>query len=333
MSRSSKSRPYLIAATIATEDKDFYNHPGFDPVAIVRAFWQNYTTGEIVSGASTITQQLARMLLLTPEEAAQRTYQRKVREIVLAAEIHPPLFQGRDPRAVPEREQLRQPGLRHRSRRRDLFRHHRRQAQPGPGLLPGRAAPGALGLRYLHQPRRDPAPPEAGAGADVPAEPREKLHQVSNSTQPVCVDAAAATQAAQEIEAYNFQPPSQHLPLPALGQLTSAPCSKASTTRRPSTAPASPSTPPSIPACRTRPQQIVKAADRQPDRPQRPERRAGGHPPHHRRDPGHGRLGRFLQRGHRRAGQHGRWSRASRVLRSSPSPTWPPSKKAGRPPR
>ncbi len=78
--------PYVVAATIATEDREFYNHPGFDPIAIARAFWQNYTTGEVVSGASTITQQLARALLL-PEEQYERTYERKAREIVLAAEI------------------------------------------------------------------------------------------------------------------------------------------------------------------------------------------------------------------------------------------------------
>ncbi len=79
--------PYLIAATIATEDKDYYNHPGYDPFAIARALIQNYTSGEVVSGASTITQQLARMLLLSPEERYEKTVQRKAREIVLAAEI------------------------------------------------------------------------------------------------------------------------------------------------------------------------------------------------------------------------------------------------------
>src|SRR5688572_23169032 len=79
--------PYLLAATIATEDKDFYNHPGFDPIAILRAFWANYTTEGNGGGASTITQQLARALLLSAEERAQRTYQRKAREIILAAEI------------------------------------------------------------------------------------------------------------------------------------------------------------------------------------------------------------------------------------------------------
>ncbi len=78
--------PAVVAATIATEDKEFYNHPGFDAVALVRALWQNYTSGEIVSGASTITQQLARMLLL-PDERYEQSYQRKAREIMLAAEI------------------------------------------------------------------------------------------------------------------------------------------------------------------------------------------------------------------------------------------------------
>ena len=79
--------PYLIAATLATEDKDFYTHPGFDPWAIARSLWYNYTSGEVVSGASTITQQLARVLLLEPEDRYEQTVDRKAREIVLAAEI------------------------------------------------------------------------------------------------------------------------------------------------------------------------------------------------------------------------------------------------------
>jgi penicillin-binding protein 1C len=79
--------PYMVAAIIATEDKGFYTHPGFDPSAILRAFWQNLTSDEIVSGASTITQQLARALLFTPEERTELSYWRKVREAILAAEI------------------------------------------------------------------------------------------------------------------------------------------------------------------------------------------------------------------------------------------------------
>ncbi len=79
--------PNVVAATIATEDKDFYSHPGFDPWAITRALWENYRTEGQGGGASTITQQLARNLLLSPEERVQRTYTRKAREIILAAEI------------------------------------------------------------------------------------------------------------------------------------------------------------------------------------------------------------------------------------------------------
>ena len=82
-----KISPYLVAATIATEDKEFYSHPGFDPVAIARGFVQNFMGGDIVSGASTITQQLSRALLFTPEERTERSYTRKAREAILAAEV------------------------------------------------------------------------------------------------------------------------------------------------------------------------------------------------------------------------------------------------------
>ncbi len=82
-----KISPYMLAAIISTEDSQFYSHPGFDLGAILRAVWQNYTQGEVVSGASTITQQIARNLLFTPEERSRRTALRKTREVLLAAEI------------------------------------------------------------------------------------------------------------------------------------------------------------------------------------------------------------------------------------------------------
>jgi penicillin-binding protein 1C len=79
--------PFLVAATIATEDSNFYSHPGYDILAIARSFYYNLISDEIVSGASTITQQLTKMLLLSPEEQVSRTYARKLREAILAAEI------------------------------------------------------------------------------------------------------------------------------------------------------------------------------------------------------------------------------------------------------
>jgi len=80
--------PFLIAATVATEDSQYYTHPGFDLLAISRAIVQNLSAGDTRSGASTITQQVARNLLFTPDEASQRTALRKIREILLAAEIN-----------------------------------------------------------------------------------------------------------------------------------------------------------------------------------------------------------------------------------------------------
>lgn len=83
----SKISPYLVAATVATEDRGFYNHPGVDLFAIARAFWMNFQSGETVSGASTITQQLVRNLLFTPEERVDQSYSRKLREAILATEV------------------------------------------------------------------------------------------------------------------------------------------------------------------------------------------------------------------------------------------------------
>ena len=71
--------PYFIDAIISAEDKNFYNHSGVDYRAILRAFWQNVRSREIVSGASTITLQLAR--LLHPQD---RTFFNKVKEAYLA---------------------------------------------------------------------------------------------------------------------------------------------------------------------------------------------------------------------------------------------------------
>ncbi|MEM7127311.1 MAG: transglycosylase domain-containing protein [Chloroflexota bacterium] len=81
--------PTCVQAILATEDSRFYNHPGIDLVAILRALWQNARAGvllgnPIVSGGSTLTQQLARNLLMEPEERYEQTVRRKIREAWLA---------------------------------------------------------------------------------------------------------------------------------------------------------------------------------------------------------------------------------------------------------
>lgn len=200
--------PNLVAATIATEDKEFYNHPGFDPIAIARALWVNYRTDGQGGGASTITQQLARALLLSPEERAQRTYSRKTREIILAAEIT---------RRYSKDEIL------------ELYLNE---------IYYGNLAYGveAAAETYFGKSAKELTLGEASFLAGLPQSPAvydiynnpevtlrrqqqvlvlmfelsqaEGCIEVSNSPRRVCVDPVAATQAANEMKAYPYRPPS-----------------------------------------------------------------------------------------------------------------------------
>lgn len=64
--------PWLIKATIAVEDERFYAHPGVDPIAIARAMKQNLNQRRIVSGASTLTMQLCRMMQDRPRDCKSK---------------------------------------------------------------------------------------------------------------------------------------------------------------------------------------------------------------------------------------------------------------------
>jgi 1A family penicillin-binding protein len=77
----------LKQAVIATEDASFYSHPGVDVRAIVRAALTNLRHLELRSGASTVTQQLARNLYFDPQERASRNPLRKIREAALALRL------------------------------------------------------------------------------------------------------------------------------------------------------------------------------------------------------------------------------------------------------
>jgi penicillin-binding protein 1A len=79
----SRMPDHLIQAFVAGEDARFFQHKGLDYVAILRALFRNIFSGEIVQGGSTITQQVVKSLLLTPE----KSYARKFREAILAYRI------------------------------------------------------------------------------------------------------------------------------------------------------------------------------------------------------------------------------------------------------
>ncbi|WP_028574265.1 penicillin-binding protein 1A [Desulfonatronovibrio hydrogenovorans] len=72
--------PWIVKSFLAAEDAGFYEHEGVEFMGIVRAAIQNVKAGEIVQGGSTITQQVIKSLLLSPE----RSYTRKIREAILA---------------------------------------------------------------------------------------------------------------------------------------------------------------------------------------------------------------------------------------------------------
>jgi len=75
--------PLLVRAFIAAEDSRFFQHQGIDPFSIVRAALKNLEAGTIKQGGSTITQQVTRSFLLTPE----RSYIRKIKEVILSYRI------------------------------------------------------------------------------------------------------------------------------------------------------------------------------------------------------------------------------------------------------
>ncbi len=75
--------PAVKWATVAAEDKDFFTHRGFDLTGIIRALLVNALRGEIAQGGSTLTQQFIKNSILTTE----RTWQRKIRELILAYRI------------------------------------------------------------------------------------------------------------------------------------------------------------------------------------------------------------------------------------------------------
>lgn len=82
--------PYLVKATLASEDRHFYIHPGIDPLAVIRALYQNIRQGRVISGASTITQQVVRNIY-----RGRRTLLAKLHETWMAIRLERTLSKDR----------------------------------------------------------------------------------------------------------------------------------------------------------------------------------------------------------------------------------------------
>jgi penicillin-binding protein 1C len=79
--------PHLVAATVAAEDRRFWSHPGIDPLSIARALKTNLAERSIVEGGSTISQQLAKLLLTRRAPQRRRGWRAKMHEAVIALRL------------------------------------------------------------------------------------------------------------------------------------------------------------------------------------------------------------------------------------------------------
>ncbi|MGL4651337.1 MAG: transglycosylase domain-containing protein, partial [Caldilineaceae bacterium] len=79
--------PHVIDAIVATEDASFFENQGIDPRRVVAALMQNASSGGVVSGASTITMQLARNMFFSPERRYDQSMERKVFEMLIAQDL------------------------------------------------------------------------------------------------------------------------------------------------------------------------------------------------------------------------------------------------------
>ena len=106
--------PWMIAATISTEDYSYWTNPGVNTRGLVRAGLESAAAcasadAASTTGGSSITQQLVKNIYIPPEERYERSYKRKIKETIYAIELTGRLLQGPDPRVVPEPDLVRRP--------------------------------------------------------------------------------------------------------------------------------------------------------------------------------------------------------------------------------
>ncbi len=206
--------PYMVAAIISTEDANYYSHPGYDLMAIVRSFYYNLISDEIVSGASTITQQLTKLLLLSPEEQVSRSYSRKLREAILAAEITRQYTKDEILELYLNEINFGNLAYGVEAAAQTYFNTSAKNLTLGQASF-------LAGLPQL------PAVYDIYTNRDVTLRRHENVLvlmyqtsqekgciQVSNNPQPICVGAGEATAAAEEIRSYDFKTPTSELRYP-----------------------------------------------------------------------------------------------------------------------
>ena len=159
----------FVQAVVAAEDADYFKHGGVDYMGMARAFITNVLRGRTAQGGSTITQQVIKNLLLTPE----RSMKRKVQEIILAHRLQREAVEGGRARALPEPDLLRPWPLRLRGGGALLLRQVGEGDRSRRGGAAGRAAAEPGAAVAAQAPRRGQGAPALRARADG----RPRLHR------------------------------------------------------------------------------------------------------------------------------------------------------------
>ena len=129
---------HVQKAFIAAEDKRFYQHKGIDERGLIRAFIGNLAQSGRPQGGSTITQQVVKNLLVGED----LSYERKIREMIVATRLERRAEQAGDPRALPQLRLSRPRLVGHRAGGAQLFRQDRQDADARGGRDAGRADQG-----------------------------------------------------------------------------------------------------------------------------------------------------------------------------------------------
>ncbi len=157
-------------ATVAIEDRRFYEHGGIDAEGIARALWKNVNAGEVVQGGSTITQQLVRNLYPVSRE---RTVERKLKEACLAIKLNDAWSKRKILATYMNQVYYGNLAYGIEAAAQTYFSKNAQRADPARGGAARRHAAGAVLLRPV-QPHRDrDRPPQPGAARDA----RRGLHQ------------------------------------------------------------------------------------------------------------------------------------------------------------
>ena len=155
--------PWLPKATVAVEDRRFYQHGGVDYEGIARALWRDVSAGKVVEGGSTIAQQLVRNLYTGQE----RTFERKLKEACLAIKLSRRYSKQRILREYLNTVYYGNHAYGVEAASQTYFNRHASRLTLSPGGAARGSAAGAVDLRPVPQPEGRARAAQRGAAGDA----------------------------------------------------------------------------------------------------------------------------------------------------------------------